>query len=394
MIPCVWLAMAAACSDAGRERAVSTVRDSAGVEIVENERPSWGARDGWRVDADPTVEILGGRGRPLFNVIGVVRVDDGRVVVANQSSSELLLFDAAGRFLHSIGREGDGPGEFRDISHLVYCGGDSITVYDRRTLRASVLTLDGEFAGSFAPPSLVEHGVWPRVIACRPDGATLVVGWGRSPPSEAGPRRSRPIAPVLFLAGVDARPALLGEFPGNEWQVWVDAEGTGWRGAAPFGKRTSIVLGDSSVYVALGDAHEIVEHDRAGSVLRRIRWSASAVPVTREDRSAFEAALLDSLPAERLRLTKSLIRRIEYPEHMPSHGEVMIDRSRHLWVEEYRWRDDDPASWLVFGPRGRLLGAVAMPPDLDVRQIGPDFVLGVAKNGLGVERVRLYHLSR
>jgi hypothetical protein len=174
----------------------------------------------------------------------------------------------------------------------------------------------------------------------------------------------------------------------------VDAEGTGWRGAAPFGKRTSILLGDSSVYVALGDTHEIVEYNQAGSVIRRIRWSASAAPVTEEERSAFEEELLDSLPAERLRITESLIRRIEYPERMPAYDKVLIDPSGHLWVEEYHWRRDDPATWLVFSPGGQVLGAVAMPTDLDIRQIGPNFVLGVAKDELGVERVRLYHLSR
>jgi hypothetical protein len=49
--------------------------------------------------------------------------------------------------------------------------------------------------------------------------------------------------------------------------------------------------------------------------------------------------------------------------------------------------------WKVFEPEGTLLGTVEVPA-VAVHQIGPDFVLAVGADELGVERVQLYGLER
>ena len=53
-----------------------------------------------------------------------------------------------------------------------------------------------------------------------------------------------------------------------------------------------------------------------------------------------------------------------------------------------------PGDWWVFEPDGRWLGTVRMPEGLDLSQVGEDFILGTHRDDLGVERVRLYGLTR
>ena len=48
----------------------------------------------------------------------------------------------------------------------------------------------------------------------------------------------------------------------------------------------------------------------------------------------------------------------------------------------------------VFRPDGVYLGTVKLPQDLDVMEIGMDYVLGVARDELGVEYVQVYGLDR
>ena len=48
----------------------------------------------------------------------------------------------------------------------------------------------------------------------------------------------------------------------------------------------------------------------------------------------------------------------------------------------------------VFRPDGRYLGTVKMPHGLDKVEIGPDYVLGVTRDDLGVEFVRMFRLDR
>ena len=96
--------------------AAFTERDSAGVTIVENVRGSWSEAQSWRLSPEPAVDIGVLEGAPeyqLFRVGGALRLDDGRIVVANGGTGELRFYDEAGSYLSASGRKGEGPGEFK-----------------------------------------------------------------------------------------------------------------------------------------------------------------------------------------------------------------------------------------------------------------------------------------
>lgn len=66
-----------------------------------------------------------------------------------------------------------------------------------------------------------------------------------------------------------------------------------------------------------------------------------------------------------------------------------------LWVREHEAPGaEGPRHWIVFDADGRLLGTVQMPRRFEVFQIGPDFVLGGARDDLDIEHIRLYELVR
>ena len=66
----------------------------------------------------------------LFQIEDLDRMEDGRLVVLNRGSQELLVFGRDGEFLRSIGGRGEGPGEFMDPIELDFVAGDSIVVWD------------------------------------------------------------------------------------------------------------------------------------------------------------------------------------------------------------------------------------------------------------------------
>ena len=75
------------------------VRDSADIRIVENRRPEVDSRLGWTVAAEPDVTIGtrdGSGAFQLYRVRDATRLADGRIVVANGGSNELLVFSADG----------------------------------------------------------------------------------------------------------------------------------------------------------------------------------------------------------------------------------------------------------------------------------------------------------
>ena len=94
-----------------------TIRDSAGIEIVENHAPVWASADFWTVDPEPEF-VLGGLGSPgdsahlIWNIFGAVPLSDDRIVMLTpEGDTKVLVFEASGRLSASLGRTGRGPGD-------------------------------------------------------------------------------------------------------------------------------------------------------------------------------------------------------------------------------------------------------------------------------------------
>jgi hypothetical protein len=87
----------------------TTFTDSAGVALATSEAPAWGDGEGWRVSEEPILEI-GVRDGPsdfiFSDVVGTVRLNNGRIVVADRDFANLRFYDATGEFRG--GRRGAG----------------------------------------------------------------------------------------------------------------------------------------------------------------------------------------------------------------------------------------------------------------------------------------------
>ena len=80
------------------------------------------------------------------------------------------------------------------------------------------------------------------------------------------------------------------------------------------------------------------------------------------------------------------------PETMPAYGELRTDRTGRLWVQETLVPPDTIGRFTAFDRDGRMLGTITLPPSFRVLEFGDDYVLGVAKDELEVEQLRLYRL--
>ena len=105
-----------------------TVRDSAGIPIVENSGPAWSEGQPWSFGTEPTLRIGTVEGDPNYifeRVRGATRMDDGTIVVLESGTNELRLFDGNGSFVRNLGGTGEGPGEFRFLTEM-WVSGDTI----------------------------------------------------------------------------------------------------------------------------------------------------------------------------------------------------------------------------------------------------------------------------
>jgi hypothetical protein len=65
-----------------------------------------------------------------------------------------------------------------------------------------------------------------------------------------------------------------------------------------------------------------------------------------------------------------------------------------MWVAEYRRRREDQTSWRVFDATGHYLGVVETPEGGRIFQIGDDYLLGMWREDLDVEQVRLFTIEK
>jgi hypothetical protein len=375
-------------------------RDSAGVVIVENSRPTWNDSERLSLASRPRL-VIGNTADSAYRfrqVRGVMLLPDGRVAVGDGASLQLRIFGAQGQLLSVSAGKGTGPGQILNMHWMRRLRGDTIAIGSGLSSLA-LYSSTGQFAratsfqgGAASRPSLLlevlNNGV--GVVAPLPNPAPRSKGsrWTDSLPfklvSESnGSVRELGLLPYLELEQVGDRPM----------PPWLSAGGV-------------FVGGDDRLYAGFGDRYSIRVYSSDGALRSIIRRSWTPTPVTPDDWEhwvvEWSKLWVKSTGAERERDIQK-VREEPYADVLPAFSQLIVDRGGRLWVREAHWQDaigagsltDIPAIpslWSVFDARGRWLGDVTMPTGFQPFEIGADYVAGVLRAD-GVNRVAIYGLS-
>jgi hypothetical protein len=388
-----------ACQDSGVRTANVAVRDSAGIEIIENAGDPWSAEELWHVAAEPVVRIgavEGGESYLFDGIRGIVVLDDGRIVVANSGDSSLRWFDAEGVFLFERGGAGEGPGEFSRLGSITVAPGDSIVAVDWAGMRFTLFGADGgvgptrRMLGLPAPP-----GSMHRLS----DGSWVVgaSGWtstqfGRNP----APGVHRVQAPILRVSSDGESIDTLGMFPGGEAEIRTRGESILF-GSARFAHQLEYDVANDEIYIGTGDRMQVDVYSPTGQHVRSVRAPEVDVRLTPEIAAAYRDFIRERT-AENERQDPAAAERtvaeMELPETMPAYSSLIVDEHGNLWVGEYRYDLAPPHRYIVFDPEGRFITGVTVPPDFLVMTIANDHLWGRLTDDLDVQYVVGYAIVR
>ncbi len=351
------------------------------------------------VDPQPLAVVGESPGDPtqeLDRVVSPFLLPDGRIGVPVRGIPAIRIYAADGTFLEELGRPGEGPGEFRYLSSG-WSQGDTVVAFDMDTRRVTRF-----------PP-----GEGPETVTLEPGPpADLVVpGSGQE---EAGEW----ITVGVAFVGEDGRDrTVFHRFGPDGRHLGMVAEIGGFiRGPTPSGGGGPIALSPRAVFAGHGGALFLGEtltpriqvRDGDGELLREVRWAVEGAPTREEarDRVADSAARLrgEGDPAAEAALRDGVLGS-PLPPSLPAWGGLLVDPLGFLWVRPY-----DPllhatplggltspgpgGEWLVFTPDGDPAGRVAVPDELTPAWIGEDRVVGIRRDALGVESVRVHALRR
>jgi len=396
----------------GRESSTKTFSavDSAGVTIVESTHPLWERGEGWTLSREPEV-VIGlreGDDRYLLNEVrGVRRLSDGRIAVLDAGSFRVRVYDSTGVHLTDLGGEGDGPSEFRtpQFLGLVF---DTLFVYEAIGGNLTWFSPDGQL--------LRTSSGFSQTDTERERGTLLMFGYLEDR-FGAGVRtagvRNRPLVEGLnrepwsiwrfdlFSSDADS----LFSVPGAEEMILSSGpEGTHHQ-TYVFGKYTVLTVSESCVYVAPTDEFSIQVFDRGGILRRIIRRNEAPRRVTRSDFHQWVEQQLElrDPPRDDIGEMRRTAGELSVAETMPAFRWIAVDSEDNLWVEEWKGVGLDQGRFSVFDPDGAWLGYVDIPDglpelriayDMQLMEIGSDYLLGVWIDEFGVEQVRLHRIEK
>lgn len=394
------LALLAATAACGGDAAASAslVTDSAGVRIVQSEQPAWEDGEGWTVGDAPSLDIGVVEGDAAYQLNAVRSVDrlaDGGILVADGGTQQVRLFGADGRHLRSMGREGGGPGEFRTLSWAGVGPADTVLAWDGREKRLTVFAPDGSLVRAVKAQG--PDGAYPRVLGTLADGSVLSTG-GMSMEFTMGEQRDSVRYHRFGADGGALGP--VGRFAGMEAFV-MELDGLMLQDEVVFGRNLLVRPAGNEVLAADNDRYEIRFLSPDGTLRRIVRRPHEPLRATPADVDAYFDARetdLHGLPSDQAASFRALRakQREELPrrETFPAFSDARTDAEGNLWVEQYARPGDEQPRWDVFDPQGRWLGTVDTPPGLKIHDIGADWILGVQKDELDVEHVRMYPLRK
>lgn len=393
----VALLAVAGCGDGPADAPRTQLRDSAGIRIVEG-----------RVDDLPVVQVAGpplvsaGGDDPstvLFRVRSLDRRTDGGWVLANGGSGELFYLGADGALEEVVGRTGDGPGEFADLSGVVALPGDSVLAWDRRQARGTVFGPDGELGRVFTPgASEVAGGT--VVGRLEPEGWLVLAGASRFGGGQGMPDQGvvRPDLVHRLLATEGDSVRTLGSLPGAEMFLNIESSGGNITAISvssfPYSRESSIAAGGDRVVMAVTERAEFTLRDATGTVTEIWRLGLPSRPVgDAEWDAAVDARVEEVEDPNAARELRGFLQEIDRPSSIPLWDDLHLDDTGRLWVRRYRAPfEETPNLWWRLDADGTPLQEVHLPEDFTVLWADGAQVAGIRTDDLGVETFEVYAL--
>ena len=300
----------------------------------------------------------------------------GDVLVQDARPYGVVRLDRDGTFVDSIGRRGQGPGEYWFPDGLAVLSDGRIIVRELVPPAIIVFAEDGGFITEWPLDGLIPHPSFGS-MAIRPNRRgefTVSTMVGETAVNEAQDRFG-------FYTLTAEGQVLDSIIPG----------GTSWDGALAWGsfhpQKHTVWHFDGTFVVGLADAYhfEIIE----ASDTVRVERTYDPVPVSDEERAAFDVEM-----AWRERRGSRFNERIpEPPQFKAAYKRILVTEGGEIWVFLHsrgeQWTTQDLGAGLlwprfreplridVFDRSGRLLGVVEGPAEIDPKVVRGDTVWAV-----------------
>ena len=321
----------------------------------------------------------------LFHYVrDVGRLASGDLVVMNSGSADVLLLDASGDLVGTVGRQGEGPGEFQGVLDMD-TRGDSILVLDGLMRRVNLYHRDSfvtswSLRGTTGTPQQVgfsSGGTPVATFARRPDGGRETAG--------------KVLRDTVEFYRADQPEAALPtpiEVLGGESFLFL-ANGGVAMGMPAFNVWPTYDLTLAGVIFADARDGRVVSLEWNGQAVRTLRPASRPTSVSE--------AVLDrvlernqDVASQRPSYYMGFVRQgIEvWGDSVPRpFYEALISDGFEILIKHYAPGSAAIVEWSLLGEDGETLGTFNVDPTTELHSLRNREVLGVGRDSLDVEHV-------
>ena len=377
------------------------VRDSAGIVIVENAASIWLPDETWKVgnlissigavDGDPEYQ--------LYNANDAIRLSNRNIVIANSGTSELRFFDENGQFIRSVGRSGGGPGEFsqnNSLRALERLAGDTLYTWDVNSQIISVFDSSGKFVRSS------RFGTGERLYLMSQnagggwffDGSMLLTLYNPTENEYSQNGMLQEVVRLIRFTESGDSVGCYGDFVDHEAYIHTQSGGPTMVHVPPLSSNLTVRTGNDRAYIGNGITYEISVYGLDTRLEMIIRKEDEVRPVTDDLINWALNIELETVPEELKPVVRRNHQEMSFPAILPFYRTFEIDLEGNIWVKAYAVKSDPSNEWSIFSRDGVWLGTITLPHGFEPYEIGADYLLGVAKDELDVEYIKVYELMK
>ena len=362
------VALAAACSgDNGAQVAAG---------VVQTPRP-WanGPPSEARLEATSSDEVF------LSYARDVVADSEGRVYVLDSQEAGVIALNADLSLDRTIGREGEGPGEFTGPGSMQVLPGDSLLVWDYQPQRITVFPPGNDEAAYVRPLGTQELGSQARRLA---GSAGYLAQSSTAYMADATDEGETRIAILRHIREEEGRVVdeVIYQYPAAESLV-IRGDGSVSVSGHPFGRRSFVgLLGGEQIVHANSDALEVKIIDLQGGVRTAFSFPTTPIAVT--------GAELDDA-ADGMGRAMGRLLRDGAPYVWPTLTGLVVDDQDRIWLGIHTG-DPSTREWAAFMEDGTHVMSVTLPAGLAVHTVRNGRLIGVGRDELDVPRVQAYRL--
>lgn len=318
-------------------------------------------------DRPTTVDLRIGAldGDPVYvfgDVRGIQADSEGTIYVLDYQASEIRVFDDDGRYVRTIGSEGQGPGEMEEANGMILSGDTLLWVQDHAKWRFLGLRTDGTEIHRIQMHVLNYGYMWNGTVdeAGRFWKPTSHSDEPRGRPEEGLQERASRAYFVHFDPETERRDSVfLGEQTHRSFVIRYGDRGYSVRGVPYQPSPVTVVNPDGGLWRSDGSVYRIVRLDEMGDTTMILEADVPPPPVTDDDRRAFIDRMTED-DESALRAAEAIVGAM--PATKPAISGLIVDDLGRLWVRMGGAEEGEPR-YDVFTREGDFV----MTVELDFR---------------------------